>query len=227
MFDDIVERYDLLNSLLSFGLAAVWRRTAARQVDGLARVLDLGCGTGDLVRSTGVERAVGVDVSERMLRRARARVGAEARLVQGSAFALPFADDAFDGAVSGFVLRNLEDLAGAFVELARVVRPGGRIALLDITEPRHPWMRRAFDAYFRVAAPTLGALVGKRDAYAYLTRSLAQMPPSTGVVDLLNEAGFGRAAARPLSGGVVTLFTAVVAGGRGPGEANAVREHGS
>jgi demethylmenaquinone methyltransferase / 2-methoxy-6-polyprenyl-1,4-benzoquinol methylase len=209
MFDDIVGRYDLLNTLLSFGLDRLWRRAAAREVAGAGRVLDLGCGTGDLVRTVGAGRTVGVDLSEAMLRRARTRVGRGARLVQGSAFRLPFAEGAFDGAVSGFVLRNLDDLAGAFRELARVVRVGGRVALVDITEPRNEWIRRAFDAYFRVAAPALGALVGKRKAYGYLTRSLAQLPAPARVVEMLAEAGFEGAGPRPLTGGMVTLFTAV------------------
>lgn len=218
MFDDIVERYDAVNTLLSLGLDRRWRRVAvgAAAVGPGRRILDLGCGTGDL--SLAVARVggapVGVDVSARMLeaaaRRADGRQGtAQAvRLVQGSAFRLPFADGAFDGCVSGFVLRNLHDLPGAFAELARVIRPGGRASLVDITEPPSPLLRRLFDAYFAVAAPTLGGLVGRRDAYRYLAASLAQLPPRTEVCSLLREAGFARVGARPLSGGMVTLFVA-------------------
>ena len=210
MFDDIVERYDVLNTVLSLGLDRLWRRAAVREMDGVGRpVLDLGCGTGDLVRGVGVARCVGLDVSEAMLRRARTRVGSQARLVRGSAFALPFRDGAFAGAGSGFVLRNLEDLPRAFAELARVVKPGGRVALVDITEPRNLTMRRLFDAYFRTVAPALGALVRKREAYTYLTRSLAQLPPPDEVARMLDDAGFGHTAARSLTGGVVTLFTGV------------------
>ena len=213
MFDDIVDRYDVVNRVLSLGLDRRWRRRAARalgRVGGL--VLDLGCGTGDLLREVGVERAIGVDVSERMLLRARYRVGRAARLVRGSAFSLPFADASFAGAVSGFVLRNLDDLEGAFAELARVVRPGGSLALVDITEPSRPALRTAFRAYFDAVAPALGGLVGKREAYRYLTRSLAQVPPPSEVTAMLGEAGFVDSAARPLTGGIVTLFT----GRRGP-----------
>jgi demethylmenaquinone methyltransferase / 2-methoxy-6-polyprenyl-1,4-benzoquinol methylase len=96
-----------------------------------------------------------------------------------------------------------------------VVEPGGRIAVVDITEPRAPLLRRGFDAYFRVAAPTVGRLVGKRDAYRYLSRSLAQLPPPDEVRRLLGVAGFRSAEARPLTGGMVTLFTAVRAEDRG------------
>src|SRR5712691_9504863 len=187
MFDDIVERYDLVNGLLSLGLDGGWRRAAIRAVhlEPGDRALDLGCGTGDLtlgtLRTSPWSLATGVDISHAMLSAARRRAetdanGASASFVRGSAFRLPFRDGAFAGAVSGFVLRNLDDLPGAFAELARVIRPGGRIGLVDVTEPRNRALRRLFDAYFGVAAPALGAMVGKRDAYRYLARSLAQLP---------------------------------------------------
>jgi demethylmenaquinone methyltransferase/2-methoxy-6-polyprenyl-1,4-benzoquinol methylase len=142
-----------------------------------------------------------------MLVEATRKGGRRLRLVEGSAFALPFRDGAFDAAVSGFVLRNLEDLPAAFAELARVVAPGGRIGLVDITEPTRPVLRRLFDAYFGVAAPALGRLAGRRDAYRYLARSLAQLPQPPDVVALLEAAGFRDSEARPLTGGRVTLFT--------------------
>jgi demethylmenaquinone methyltransferase/2-methoxy-6-polyprenyl-1,4-benzoquinol methylase len=212
MFDRIVDRYDLLNDLLSLGLDRWWRRTAAAAVDVPPGtwVLDLGCGTGRLgLRLAGRARVVGLDVSPAMLSRARETAVGRVAFVQGSAFRLPFASGAFGGAVSGFVLRNLSDLPGAFTELARVVAPGGRIALVDATEPPNPAFRRLFDAYFGTMAPALGRLVGKGDAYRYLVGSLAQIPPSAQVCRLLGEAGFGECRARGLTGGVATLFTAV------------------
>jgi demethylmenaquinone methyltransferase/2-methoxy-6-polyprenyl-1,4-benzoquinol methylase len=142
-----------------------------------------------------------------MLREARRRYGERVALVQGSAFRLPFADSTFGGAVSAFVLRNLDDLPGAFGELARVVSPGGGLALVDITEPSRPVTRRLFDAYFETAAPALGALVGRREEYRYLVRSLAQLPPPQELCDMLRSAGFAGCSARPLTGGMVTLFT--------------------
>jgi demethylmenaquinone methyltransferase/2-methoxy-6-polyprenyl-1,4-benzoquinol methylase len=212
MFDDIVDRYDLLNGFLSLGMDGWWRRTTARRVRVAPgdRVLDLGCGTGELgALLAGPARVVGVDVSGGMLRYAHRRFGTSLALVQGSAFGLPFADGSFRAAVSGFVLRNLDDLPAAFAELSRVVGPGGTVALVDATEPRSPAFRRLFDAYFGTVAPALGALVGKRDAYRYLARSLVQIPPPEEVCRLLGEAGFERASAKPLTGGAVTLFTAV------------------
>jgi demethylmenaquinone methyltransferase / 2-methoxy-6-polyprenyl-1,4-benzoquinol methylase len=210
MFDDIVGRYDLLNGLLSLGLDRVWRRAAVRAVP-LApgdRILDLGCGTGDLTLqlARAGARPVGLDLSHRMLVEAGRKVAPARALVQGSAFSLPFADGSFAGAVSGFVLRNLNDLPRAFDELARVIRPGGRIGLVDITEPRSRLVRRGFDAYFGTVAPALGGLIGKREAYRYLARSLGQLPPPTEVCRMLEAAGFREATGHALTGGMVTLF---------------------
>lgn len=211
MFDGLVDRYDLLNDVLSLALDRWWRRRTATALRARpnGRVLDLGCGTGRLGALLADRYTVtGVDVSGAMLRQARGRSGRQLALVQGSAFHLPFAGSSFGGAVSAFVLRNLHDLPGAFAELARVVSPGGGVALVDITEPSGPVTRRLFDAYFGTAAPAVGALVGKRDEYRYLVRSLAQLPPPQEVCDMLRVAGFTGCTARPLTAGVATLFTA-------------------
>jgi demethylmenaquinone methyltransferase/2-methoxy-6-polyprenyl-1,4-benzoquinol methylase len=208
MFDQLVHRYDLINDVLSLGFDRWWRRRAAAAVTARPgdRILDLGCGTGRLGgHLAGRHRVVGVDVSRPMLVAARQRLGV---VVQGSAFRLPFADESFGGAVSGFVLRNLDDLPAAFAELARVVRTASTAALVDITEPTSPTLRAAFDAYFRVAAPALGSLVGKRDAYRYLVSSLGQLPPHGEVCSMLKRAGFRGVRARGLSPGMVTLWTA-------------------
>jgi demethylmenaquinone methyltransferase/2-methoxy-6-polyprenyl-1,4-benzoquinol methylase len=211
MFDVVAGRYDLVNDILSVGLDRWWRREAVRALGPRpgARVLDLGCGTGKLGALLASRcRVVGVDVSQEMLRLARRPHGSRLRYVQGSAFRLPFGSRSFDAGVSGFVLRNLEDLPRAFGELSRVLRPGAPIAVVDITEPSHPLFRTLFGAYFRTAAPALGALAGKAGAYRYLVGSLGQIPPPEDVIDMLSGAGFARAAARRLTGGMVTLFTA-------------------
>jgi demethylmenaquinone methyltransferase/2-methoxy-6-polyprenyl-1,4-benzoquinol methylase len=220
MFDGLVERYDLLNGLLSLGQDRAWRRATARaaQVAPGERVLDLGCGTGDLGRLLiPWAKVVGADLSHRMLLAAKRKTNSVLHLVEASAFRLPFPAETFDAILSGFVLRNLEDLPKAFEEMARVVRRGRRIALVDITEPRHPLLRRLFGAYFGTVAPALGWAVGKRDAYRYLVQSLAQLPPAEDVCSMLARAGFRASVARPLSGGMVTLFTAHRGDGAGIG----------
>ena len=219
MFDGLVERYDLLNDVLSFGLDRWWRRAAAAALQFAPgdRALDLGCGTGRLGALLSARHPVtGLDVSFAMLRRARRRSAGRLALVQGSAFRLPFADGVFGGAVSAFVLRNLDDLPAAFAELARVVADGGGIALIDITEPPRPWVRRLFHAYFSVAAPAVGALVGKREEYGYLVRSLAHLPAPEELCEMLTRAGFVECRARALTGGMVTLLVATRATRRTP-----------
>jgi demethylmenaquinone methyltransferase / 2-methoxy-6-polyprenyl-1,4-benzoquinol methylase len=217
LFDGIVGRYDLLNGILSLGLDRMWRRAAARATAAGPgdRILDLGCGTGDLAAALARRgaRVTGVDISAGMLAAARSRGLPGVDLVCGSAFRLPFRHGAFAGVASAFVLRNLDDLAGAFRELARVTRAGGELALVDITAPPSAAIRRGFDAYFRVAAPALGVLTGRRDAYRYLVRSVAHLPAVTDLCADLRRAGFDRVRARPLTGGVVTLFTGTRAGG--------------
>ncbi|MBV8083626.1 MAG: ubiquinone/menaquinone biosynthesis methyltransferase [Chloroflexi bacterium] len=226
MFDGIVDRYDLLNHLMSLGLDRRWRARAVAALGPLppgARVLDLGCGSGDLCLALARQgiAPVGLDVSQSMLDLAARRLSsspAEAvegrvrvpaiSLVRASAFQLPFPDGAFAGAISGFVLRNLRDLDGAFRELSRVLAPGARVALLDATEPPNPVIRRLFDTYFGVAAPALGALFGHRQAYAYLVRSLAHLPARPEMCRMLQSAGLTQAHAEPLDFGAVTLFTA-------------------
>jgi demethylmenaquinone methyltransferase/2-methoxy-6-polyprenyl-1,4-benzoquinol methylase len=208
MFDAIVPRYDLVNDVLSAGMDRRWRRTTVRAlhaVPGLP-VLDLGCGTGRLAGQVQGHRVVGLDVSGPMLR--VALDGGLARAVQGSAFRLPFVDAAFGGATSGFVLRNLDDLPAAFAELARVLRPGAGLAIVDITEPTEPLRRKVFDAYFRVAAPLVGGLVGRREAYRYLVRSVAHLPSPAVVAAMLRDAGCERVRWRALAPGMVTLWTA-------------------
>lgn len=210
MFDAIVPRYDLVNDVLSAGLDRRWRRAALRGLHVVPDmpVLDLGCGTGRLAEraSAAGYRVVGLDVSAAMLEVAFDR--GLGRAVQGSAFRLPFRDGSFGGAVSGFVLRNLHDVPAAFAEVVRVLRPGAGLAIVDITEPPDPLRRTVFDAYFRVAAPLVGGLVGRRDAYRYLVRSLAHLPHPAIVATMLRDAGTDRVRWRALAPGMVTLWTA-------------------
>ena len=214
MFDTIAPRYDLLNRLMTLGLDRGWRRRAIRMLDLApgSLVLDLACGTADLARelSRSGQRAVGVDSSGGMLASARA---GDARLLLADAGALPFRSGALDGVVSGFALRNLADLPGVLAECARVLRPGGRVALLEVDTPSSPLLETAHRIWMRSVVPRLGAALSDRAAYDYLPRSVAYLPPRAELLELLERSGFRDAAHRPLSGGIAQVVTATRAGG--------------
>ncbi len=190
LFDTIAPRYDLVNRIMTFGLDVRWRRRALRALDlpPGSCLLDLACGTGDFCREAE-ERGlhpIGVDLSLGML--VEARTGAP--LVHGDILALPVTDHAVAGATCGFALRNLVELPGFFLELARVVRPGGRIALLDAAEPENRLLRWGHGVYFRRIVPRIGGLLSDRRAYEYLPRSLAYMPPWPELRERIAAAGF-------------------------------------
>jgi demethylmenaquinone methyltransferase/2-methoxy-6-polyprenyl-1,4-benzoquinol methylase len=200
MFDAIAPRYDLVNRVMTFGLDVRWRRRTVRALalPPGATVLDLACGTGDFCRDLARSgyRALGADLSLGMLR----HNATGAPLVQGDALRLPLADAAVDGAVSGFALRNFVALPPVFAELSRVVQPGGRIALLEVANPP--------GFYFKRVVPRIGGLLSDPDAYRYLPRSVAYLPPPAEIATLLGSAGFGSVARVSLSAGVAQLFVA-------------------
>jgi demethylmenaquinone methyltransferase/2-methoxy-6-polyprenyl-1,4-benzoquinol methylase len=208
MFDTIAPRYDLVNRIMTFGLDRRWR-AAAVQALGLpsrARVLDLACGTGDLCRDLSRHgyQPLGVDLSFGML----AHSTTTAPLVECDALALPLAAATLDGAVSGFALRNFIALEPVFAELSRVVRPGGRVSLLDVSSPTNPVLRVGHAVYFGHVVPRIGAVLSDRDAYRYLPRSVAYLPSPARMEQELRAAGFEAVRRRQLSGGVTQLFTA-------------------
>lgn len=212
MFDRIAPRYDRLNRLLTAGLDQRWRRlaVAAVAVGPRDRVLDLACGTGDfseLAARRGA-RVVGVDFARQMLRGARRRAVA-AQLVQGDAARLPLPDACVTVALCGFALRNFVSLPASFAELARVLEPGGRIALLEVDRPRAAWARAGHSLYFDRVVPWLGGMLSDREAYRYLPRSTAYLPPGPELFRLLRGAGFAALARRPLLLGSAQLLTAV------------------
>jgi demethylmenaquinone methyltransferase/2-methoxy-6-polyprenyl-1,4-benzoquinol methylase len=211
MFDRIAPRYDLMNRVMTFGVDRGWRRRAIASA-GLRpgdRVLDLACGSGDLAaeaRAAGA-RVIGLDFSAGMLRAARARqVGCA--LVRADALALPLPDASVDAVVSGFALRNFVDLAAALAESARVLRPGGRLALLEVDRPASRILRLGHTLYFRRVVPLLGALLAERDAYAYLPESTAYLPDASALTALLTASGFADIRKTPLLAGAAQLVTA-------------------
>lgn len=215
MFDAIAPRYDLLNRLLTFGMDRRWRRRSVRalRLPAGSRVFDLACGTGDLCRD--LEAAglspVGFDLSAGMLLAAqkhRASAKLHAPLVLGDALRLPVPAESADGVTCGFALRNVVDLDGLFAELARVVRPGGRVSLLEVSEPSNPVLRAGHWVYFGKVIPKVGGLLSDRRAYEYLPKSVAYLPPVADMLDLLAGHGFDAVDHRPLSGGIAQMITA-------------------
>lgn len=208
MFDRIAPRYDRVNRVMSLGLDQRWRHhtVLSLELPPGSTVLDLACGTGDLCNAVtdASHAAIGVDFSAGML--AVARTGAP--LVRGDALALPMPDGTVDGVVSGFGLRNFVDLERFFVECARVLRPGGRLAALETAEPASPLLRAGHRIWFGSVVPFIGArLGGDRAAYRYLPRSTAYLPDRAELVALVRAAGFDDVERRTFTGGAVQLIT--------------------
>jgi demethylmenaquinone methyltransferase/2-methoxy-6-polyprenyl-1,4-benzoquinol methylase len=206
IFDTISPRYDLVNRVMTFGMDVGWRRraVASLRLPGRSVVADLACGTGDFCRELERRgyRAVGFDFSHGML--VNARTGAP--LVEADVLQLPVADEGLDGVTCGFALRNVVSLEGFFAELGRVVRPGGRIALLDASEPENLVLRAGHGVYFNRVVPMIGGALSNKAAYSYLPKSMAYLPPAGEMVSMLREAGFPDAARRQLSGGLTQLL---------------------
>ena len=208
MFDAIAPRYDLVNRIMTFRMDVGWRRRTVRSL-GLSAgstVLDLACGTGDLCRELAAHglRPVGADLSLGMLQAART----DAPLVQADALGLGVRDGSVDGATCGFALRNFESLPPFFAELARVVRPGGRIALLEVAEPPNRLLRWGHGVYFGKVVPFIGGLLSDPAAYRYLPRSVAYLPEPEVLLGQLADAGFVDVERRLLSVGISQLITA-------------------
>jgi demethylmenaquinone methyltransferase / 2-methoxy-6-polyprenyl-1,4-benzoquinol methylase len=207
MFDAIAPRYDLVNRVMTFRMDVGWRRTTVTSLALPRRsiVVDLASGTGDLsreLRARDIE-AISVDLSEGMLRADRSGVPR----VRADVLRLPLRDGDVDGATCGFALRNLRDLPTFFAELARVVRPGGRVALLEVATPTNPFLKWGHGVYFGTVVPFIGARLSDGDAYRYLPRSVAYLPTPTELTRQLRDAGFPDATRVVLSGGIAQLLT--------------------
>jgi demethylmenaquinone methyltransferase / 2-methoxy-6-polyprenyl-1,4-benzoquinol methylase len=210
MFDRIAPVYDAMNHAMTAGLDRRWRAETARAVVLPGdRVLDCCCGTGDLaiacLRAGG--RVTGLDFSERMLERARMKSD-EIDWVEGDALALPFSDGSFDSATVGFGVRNLADLGKGLAELRRVLRPGGRLAILEITTPRG-LLRPFYKLWFDGLVPLAGKLLPGGSAYTYLPASVRRFPEAKELVELMESAGFEQVRYRFFAGGIVALHTGV------------------
>ena len=208
MFDAIASRYELVNRLMTFGLDARWRRRAVRdlRLPAPSVILDIAAGTGDFTRECSRQghRAVATDLSYGMLHAGREMP----ERVQADASRLPFLDGSFDGVTCGYALRNFTDLAGTFDEMARVLRAGGRLSILEVAEPRSGLWRAGFRFWFRRVVPFIGSLLSDRDAYHYLPQSTAYLPESEEIMRMLNRSGFSAVNHRRVLGGLSQQFIA-------------------
>jgi demethylmenaquinone methyltransferase/2-methoxy-6-polyprenyl-1,4-benzoquinol methylase len=208
MFDAIAPRYDLVNRVMTFRMDVGWRKRTVRRLrlGPGSVVLDLACGTGDFCRELAAYDLVpiGADLSYGML--AAGHSGAP--LVQADILRLPMPDASVEGVTCGFALRNLVELAAFFVELARVVRPGGRVAILEVAEPPNPVMRWGHGVYFGKVVPRIGGLLSDPTAYRYLPKSVAYLPEPDELLALFRGAGFTDGTRTLFSGGISQLLLA-------------------
>ena len=214
MFDRIAPVYDAMNRIMTAGLDRSWRREAVEAVVQPGhRVLDACCGTGDLAVAAEREggHVTGLDFSPAMLERAR-RKSDTIDWVEGDMLALPFADGSFDAATVGFGVRNVDDLDAGFAELRRVLRPGGRLAVLEITRPRG-LLRPFFSLWFERIVPLLGKILPGGKAYTYLPASVRRFPGAEDLAALMRRNGFEDVRFRLMGGSIVALHVAVA--GRG------------
>jgi demethylmenaquinone methyltransferase/2-methoxy-6-polyprenyl-1,4-benzoquinol methylase len=219
MFDRIAGLYDRVNSLMTAGLHHQWRRraTALAELAPGGRALDVATGTGDLAFSLAERvgpsgEVVGVDFAERMLevaRRKASALGASVRFETGNALALAYPDDYFDAATVGFGARNFSDLERGLAEMARVVRPGGRVVVLEITTPRRPPLSTFFRLWFDRVVPALGRLVD-RQAYSYLPSSVRRFPGPEELAATMWRLGLREIHYVLTAGGIIALHVGVV-----------------
>jgi demethylmenaquinone methyltransferase/2-methoxy-6-polyprenyl-1,4-benzoquinol methylase len=219
MFDGIAARYDLLNRVMSLGMDRHWRNVAARALELKTgdRVLDLATGTADLAievaRREPTVRVVGLDPSTRMLAVGRVKLeksplAERVELVEGDAQALPFEDDSFDGLTMAFGIRNVPDRSKALREMARVVRPGRRICILELSEPGGGLFGRMAQFYVHVVVPFLGSWLSGAREYRYLQRSIASFPKATDFAALMETANLQVLRIVPLGFGACHLYVA-------------------
>ncbi len=216
MFDRIAGVYDLMNSVMTAGLHHRWRQRAA-DAAGLSpgdRALDVATGTGDLAvelkRRVGPSGEVtGSDFSERMLELAGQKTG-EVTFEWGNALELPYDDDSFDAATVGFGARNFSDLARGLAEMARVVRPGGRVVVLEITTPQRPPLSWFFDIWFDRLVPLLGRFAGDPDAYSYLPNSVRRVPEPRGLAAAMAATGLIDVHWILTAGGIIAIHSGTV-----------------
>ena len=217
MFDSVAPHYDRLNRILSFGIDRLWRRTAVNQLKETSpkKILDVATGTGDLAFSAlklAPDKVVGVDLSEEMLARAREKadrygVAERASFVRGDGEKMPFEDSSFDAALIGFGIRNYENPDAGLVEILRVLRPGGRLVVLEFSHPEGRLFSSIYGAYSRVVMPRIGRLFSRvKGPYTYLPDSIEAFPCGEAFLEKVRNAGFIKTTARRMTFGIASLY---------------------
>lgn len=221
MFDTIAPAYDFMNRAMTLGIDKLWRRRAVRMIRerNPRRILDVATGTGDvaikLARELNPESVTGIDLSEGMIaignrKVAEAGLGERVRLMKGDCLALPFDDNTFDCVTVAYGVRNFEHLQDGYMEMARVLRPGGLLCVIELSTPRSPIVKPLYRLYTRHVIPTVGRLVSKDvRAYSYLPESIAAVAQGDDMLQLMRNAGLEETAFRSLTFGTCTIYTAV------------------
>ncbi len=220
LFDSIAHRYDLLNHLLSGGFDISWRRKAISRLEEIhpRRILDVATGTADFAIAAlrlGPEKVVGVDIASKMLERGREKVEkkgfqGQIELHTGAAEQLRFPDASFDASIVAFGVRNFEDVERGLREMHRVVRPGGKIVVLEFSRPRHFPFKQLYFAYFLHVLPRIGRAVSRsRNAYRYLPETVMAFPEGEAFVSLLRSVGFEQVREERLTAGIVTVYSGI------------------
>jgi demethylmenaquinone methyltransferase / 2-methoxy-6-polyprenyl-1,4-benzoquinol methylase len=219
MFEYIAPYYDSTNRLLSLGLDAYWRKAAVRTLAPAPgrKYLDVGCGTGDtaieILNQSPESTVVGVDPSDHMLalgleKIQHLRLEPKITLQKGDALNLEYNDNEFDSAITSFCIRNVTDRKRALVEIRRVIKPGGRLIILELTEPQGQIMKPLFRLYSLVVMPIVTGLLSSASAYKYLADSMADFPKPGDFLGVLEVAGYKEVRFKHLTGGIVTIFEA-------------------
>ncbi len=221
MFDNIAHRYDFLNRFLSAGIDIQWRKKAIRQLKDLRpkKILDVATGTGDMAimaaRILQPERIIGIDISDGMLALGREKVAkaglkTHIELLNGDSETISFQDESFDAVTVAFGVRNFQQLEKGLSEIKRVLKPGGKLVVLEFSKPKAPGIKQLYNVYMNVVAPGAGRIFSKnRNAYKYLDESIKKFPEGENFTSILDNLGYTNTYCKPLSFGICSLYCGI------------------